>query len=271
LITLASLRRFLTLWCVAFCVFAGPAARAGDTLQRVIDFDVLRVGMSGNQPPLTMVDKDGQPFGFDVDLAMALASALHVKLDIRLIPFGYLMEALEKNEVDMVISGMAVTPQRAERVSFIGPYMMSGKSILTRNKQLLDLATANEFNSREYEILALKNSTSADFVREVAPDARLTELVSYNEGIQKLIEGKADAMVADMPVCVLSVMRYPDENFATLEQPLTLEPIAIAVSKDDAQFQNLIENYLSAYEKTGLLNKMRPRWFEDSTWIKRLP
>ena len=47
---------------------------AGDTLQRVVDFKVLKVGMSANQPPMTMVNREGGVMGFDVDLARALAS-----------------------------------------------------------------------------------------------------------------------------------------------------------------------------------------------------
>nr|MBP6681730.1 ABC transporter substrate-binding protein [Halioglobus sp.] len=40
-------------------------AMAGDTLRRVIDFKVLKVGMSGNQPPMTMTNREGALMGFD--------------------------------------------------------------------------------------------------------------------------------------------------------------------------------------------------------------
>ncbi len=85
-------------------------AMAGDTLQRVIDFQVLKVGMSGNQPPMTMTNREGGLMGFDVDLAKALAMAMKVKLDIKPMPFGELITALEKNEIDMVLSNMSITP-----------------------------------------------------------------------------------------------------------------------------------------------------------------
>ena len=86
-----------------------------------------------------------------------------------------------------------------------------------------------------------------------------------------LIDGKADAMVADMPVCVLSVARFPEAGLTTLENPLTVEPIGIAVSKDDPQFFNLVDNFLRAYEKTGVLSQIRKKWFEDSSWVAALP
>ena len=56
-----------------------------------------------------------------------------------------------------------------------------------------------------------------------------------------------------------------------MDRPLTVEPIGIAISKDDAQFQNLVQNYLRSYEKTGILNKLREKWFEDNSWVAALP
>jgi ABC-type amino acid transport substrate-binding protein len=244
---------------------------AGDTLQRVVDFKVLKVGMSANQPPMTMVNREGGMMGFDVDLAKALAAAMKVKLEIKAMPFGELMTALEEDKIDMVMSGMSITPQRTELVSFVGPYMMSGKSILTKNSVLGKISSGEEFNRKELKLLALSNSTSVSFVEDVAPDAQLIEINSYDEGVAMLIEGKADAMVADMPMCVLSVMRYPEAGLTTLDRPLTVEPIGIAISKDDPQFFNLVDNYLRAYEKTGVLTKLRKKWFEDSSWVAALP
>ncbi|MEZ5502136.1 MAG: transporter substrate-binding domain-containing protein [Halioglobus sp.] len=246
-------------------------ATAGDTLQRVIDFQVLKVGMSGNQPPMTMTNREGGLMGFDVDLAKAMAIAMNVKLEIKPMPFGELMTALEEDKIDMVLSNMSITPERAELVSFVGPYMMSGMSILTKNSVLGSISSTEEFNRKDLKLLALSNSTNANFVKTVAPEATLIEVPSYDEGVALLIDGKADAMVADMTQCVLAVLRYPDAGLTTLNKPLTVEPVGIAVSKDDAQFFNLVDNYLSAYEKTGVLTKLRKKWFEDNSWVAALP
>jgi ABC-type amino acid transport substrate-binding protein len=246
-------------------------ALAGDTLQRINDFQVLKVGMSANQPPMTMTNREGGLMGFDVDLAQALAAAMNVQLDIKVMPFGELMSALEGDKIDLVISGMSITPERTEHVSFVGPYMMSGKSILTRSSVLGQVSSSEEFNSSKLKLMALSNSTSAAFVRKVAPEAKLVEVASYDEGVEMLIGGKADAMVADMPMCILSVLRFPEAGLTTLDRPLTIEPIGIAMSKDDAQFFNLVDNYLRAYEKTGVLTKLRTKWFEDNSWVAALP
>ena len=246
-------------------------AMAGDTLQRVIDFQILKVGMSGNQPPMTMTNREGGLMGFDVDLARALAVAMKVKLEIKPMPFGELMTALEKNEIDMVLSNMSITPERTERVSFVGPYMMSGMSILTKSSVLGKISSTEEFNRKGLKLLAVSNSTNAAFIKSVAPEATLIEIASYDEGVTMVIDGKADAMVADMTQCILAVMRFPDAGLSTLEKPLTVEPVGIAVNKDDRQFFNLVDNYLRAYEKTGVLTQLRKKWFEDKSWVAALP
>ncbi|RLA56321.1 MAG: ABC transporter substrate-binding protein [Gammaproteobacteria bacterium] len=256
---------------VALVVAFPLNSMAGDTLRRVIDFKVLKVGMSANQPPLTMVNREGGVMGFDVDLAKALAAAMKVKLEVKAMPFGELMSALEADKIDMVMSGMSITPERTELISFVGPYMMSGKSILTKSSVLGKISSTEEINRKNLKVLALSNSTSASFVKTEAPEATLIEINSYDEGVAMLIEGKADAMVADMPMCVLSVMRYPEAGLTTLDRPLTVEPIGIAISKDDPQFFNLVDNYLRAYEKTGVLTKLRQKWFEDNSWVAALP
>jgi len=247
------------------------SAMAGDTLQRVIDFKVLKVGMSANQPPMTMTDREGGLMGFDVDLAQALAMAMNVKLEIKPMPFGELMGALEDDKIDMVLSNMSITPERTELVSFIGPYMMSGKSILTKDSVLGEISSTEEFNRKNLKLLALSNSTSASFVRNVAPEATLIEIANYDEGVAMVIDGKADALVADMTQCILAVMRHPGAGLTTLKKPLTVEPIGIAVSKDDPQFFNLVDNYLRSYEKTGVLTQLRKKWFEDNSWVAALP
>jgi len=265
------LKRLLLGSTLALAVVFSATSMAGGTLQRVVDFKVLKVGMSGNQPPMNAISRTGQQMGYDVDLARALAGAMKVQLEIKIMPFGELMNALEDDKIDMIMSGMAITPERTETVSFVGPYMMSGKSLLTKDSVLAKAQDSKEFNRKDLKLVALQNSTSASFVSTVAPEAELIEVEDYDKGVAMVISGEADGMVADMPACVLAVMRYPDAGLRTLSRPLTVEPVGIAVSKDDPQFLNLVDNYLDAYGKMGVLAKLREKWFEDKSWIAALP
>lgn len=247
------------------------AASAGETLQRILDFKTLTIGTSGDQPPFTMLSKGGGIMGYDVDLAKALAAAMRVRLEIEVLSFGELLGALERGDVDMVISNMSITPERAEKVHFIGPYMVSGKSILARSSLLGEALETEAFNRKEIKLLALKNSTSETFAKEHAPNATLTAITNNDEGVAMLLAGKADALIADMATCKLAALRHQTAGLATLKNPLTVEPIGIAISSDDLQFQNLVGSYLGAYEKTGVLLNLRKKWFDDSAWVSKLP
>lgn len=268
---LQCIKRLLLAVLIPVAVATSALVQAGDTLDRVTDFKTLTVGMSTNQPPMNMLSRDGKLMGFDVDLARALANAMSVKLEIKQIPFGGLMNALQNNEVDMIISGMAITPERSRKASFVGPYMMSGKSILTRNEVLAKATNTETFNRADLKLAGLKNSTSAAFITEAAPEATLIEVDNYDAGVQLLLNGEADGMVADMVTCVLAVLRHPGTGLTTLKEPLTVEPIGIAISADDPQFLNLVQNYVDAYAKLGVLAKLREKWLENTDWVPALP
>lgn len=257
---------------VLFTLGAGVNLAQADakTLERVIEAETLVVGMSGNQPPLNMVNRDGNLMGMDVDLARALANAMQVSLKIETMPFGDLMEALDTGEVDLVISGMAITPERALKARFIGPYMLSGKSILTRSDVIQQLSTG-ELASKSVKLAALRNSTSAAFVREEAPNSELVEVADYASAVSMIQSGEVAGLVADMPACVLAVLRNPDADLVTLGEPLTVEPLGIAVNADDRRFSDLLANYLENYERAGLVEVLRSRWMENSSWIAALP
>jgi ABC-type amino acid transport substrate-binding protein len=254
-----------------FALGTANFALAGETLQRIIDFKTLKVGMSADQPPMTAINREGGVMGFDVDLARAMAAAMRVQLDIQVMPFGDLLKALEDDRVDMVISNMSITPERSELAYFVGPYMMAGKSILTRNSVLAEARDSGAINRSDLRMAAVSKGTSAMFIRENAPEAQLVEVKTNDEGVALLLEGKVDALLADMAICKLAVLRHRDAGLVTLQQPLTIEPVGIAVSIDDPQFQNLVANYLDAYGKTGVLTTLRKKWFEESDWISALP
>lgn len=256
---------------LSLACFADVASADSPVLDRIIDKGELRIGMSGNQPPFNAKSRTGQMIGFDVDLAGALAGAMGVKLNIVNKPFADLIQAMNDGKVDMVISGVSITPERARQVSFVGPYMLSGPSILTRDSVLAKVQNAQEFNKSHLEMAVLGNSTSEAFVKRHMPEAKIIVVKDYDEGVEKVMKGSVDALVADMNICKLSAMRYPDAGLMTLNRPMAIEPIGIAVPANDEQFKSLVENYISTFERAGLVNQIRKKWLEDGSWVAALP
>ena len=108
-------------------------------------------------------------------------------------------------------------------------------------------------------------------MKKNVPKAKLKTVDTYEQAVKMVIGGDASAMVADLPACILAILRNPNAGLITLEEPLSVEPMGIAVSAKDQRFYNLIDNYIDAMEATGILSALRQKWFEDDSWLEELP
>lgn len=252
---------------------AAPAVALAESpvLDRIVGTGVLRVGMSGDQPPFNATDRTGNIIGLEHDLANLLAASFGAELRVVRKDFPELLGAIDRNEVDIVLSGMAITAERTRDYTFVGPYVLSGKSILTKSANVAAAREAGDLDSMDLSLVVLGNSTSQAFVERSMPQAEIVTTQTYEQAVQLVLDDEVDGMVADMPICILSVLRYPNEDLVTSSEPLSIEPIGIAVPSNDPQLVNLIQNYLSAFEGTGIMEELRQKWLEDGSWIASLP
>jgi polar amino acid transport system substrate-binding protein len=240
-------------------------------LHRILQRGQLVVGTSGEQPPLTAKNKGGKIIGLDADLARYLANAMEVELRFEVMPFPELLPALEGGKVDMVLSGMTMTPKRNLKVAFVGPYYISGKGILTKIQTVASMKAASDMNKPDFTLAALKGSTSQLFAEKVIPRANLMTPNSMDDAVELVIQGKVDALVADYPVCAVSAFRHRGKGLVAGEVRFTVEPLGIALPANDPLLVNWVGNFLQTLEGTGALAKLYERWFKDGSWIEELP
>ena len=230
----------------------------------------LVVGLSGDQPPLNSTEPSGEVVGLEPDIARLLADSLGVTLRMVSKPFNALLPALQAGEVDAVISGVTMTPERNLDVAFVGPYFVSGKSVLAKAKTIKSVDESSDLDNPKMRLAVLKGSTSETFVSELLPNAKMLPTTTYEEGVQLVLKDQADALVADFPYCVLQVLERPEHKLVTLGEPFTYEPLGIAIRGDDPLFTNLVTNFLITMEGTGRLFEMKVRWFSDGPWIDEM-
>ena len=240
------------------------------TLGRIVEKGELVVGMTGNMPPLNMTTKAGKVIGLEPDLSRDIATAMGVKLSIKTMPFSELLAALQTGKVDMIMSGMTITPKRNLDVAFVGPYFLSGKCILSKQEALSAADGAGVLNHSGLNLAALKGSTSQQFVEELAPEAKLTPIIDYDEGVDMVLNDRADALVGDYPICIVSLLRYPDRGLVSVISLLTQEPLGVALPANDPLFVNWMENFLANLESNGILTDLKEHWFENGPWLKEL-
>jgi len=253
------------------CGSVQAADSGASTLSRIVENKEVRVGMSGSQPPFVMKDRKGNLVGFEVDMAQALADAMGAKLTIVQKPFAQLLPALEHGDVDLVMSGMTMTAERSLSFTFVGPYYVSGKSVLTQDQTLARVERTTELNQESLTLVALDGSTSQLYVQSDLPKATLLTAPDYAGAVNMVLNGKARAMVADLPACVVTMLRYPDTGLTTSSALLTLEPIGVAMPLDDPVLEKYITNILEAVEATGQIDELKKYWFEGARWLAMMP
>jgi len=240
-------------------------------LDRILARGALVVGTAGSMPPLNMTTRDGRIIGLEPDLAEYLALSMGVELRLEKFQFSELLEALANGKVDMVISGMTITPERNLSFAFAGPYFVSGKCVLTKIGALAAIESASDINRANLTITALKGSTSEAFVEAMIPAARLDPAPDYDVGVSRVLTGKADVMVADYPICLVAHARNPDSGLVSVITRLTYEPLGIALPASDPLLLNFVDNLLQGLALTGRLEQLQEEWFGNTLWIEQLP
>ena len=239
-------------------------------LPEILSRGSLRVGLTGDQPPLNMMSRSGKLEGLEVDLATALAASMGVRLELVQKPFPDLLPALQKGDVDVVMSGVTITPERNTQVAFAGPYFVTGKSILTKEATLKEVQDARQLDDPQRTYVALEGSTSEIFVKTMFPKAKLVTTANYEAAVQMVIDNKADAMVGDFLACGLGVWRHPKAGLFAPPTPFTTEAIGIALPADDFLFVNLVQNYLTMLQQSGLLTQLQAKWLTEGSWLNDL-
>ena len=263
--------RAVIIFFLALIFVPGITASAGPVLDRIVQRGELVLGTSGDQPPLTARTKDGKIIGFDADFSRSMASAMGVKLQTKVMPFPELLPALEEGKVDMIMSGMTMTPERNLKVAFVGPYYISGKGILTKIETVASLQDPAEIDRPDLTLAALKNSTSQRFVETVLPKAKLRTTSTLDEAVDMVIQGQVDGLIADYPFCAVYAFRHRDKGLIAGQARFTFEPLGIALPPNDPLLVNWVQNFLGTLKSNGGLDTLTNRWFKNPSWVKELP
>jgi polar amino acid transport system substrate-binding protein len=265
--------RTYTFFLFALFLFIGlnQSTQAQDIVNQILERGEIRVGMSGDQPPFSMTATDGSLFGLDVDMAKGLAENIGVKAKLVKMNFKDLIPALQNGEIDMIISGLTMSIDRNKKVAFIGPYLISGNTILTKSEKFKDIESISEVDKPGLKIVVMQGTTSEEFAKANVSKAILFKSATTKLAIQMLKDDQVDLMIGAYPTIALANLENPNENFYMSDEPFDYEPIGIAVAPSDPLLINLVGNYMNALEWSGILDMLKTKWFEEGSWISGSP
>ena len=220
----------------------------------------LRVGMELSYPPFEMIGPDGQPEGVSVEIAKALAEELDRPLEIENMPFTGLIPALKTGKIDLIISSMTATPERAKAVAFSDPYLTTGLGALVpKNSCAKGLADIDRPGNT---VVVRQGTTGEVFARKNLKDAKLLTLDKESACVVEVTQGKATAFIYDQLSVFQNNKRNPDTTRALLA-PLQAESWAIALRQGDADLLAKVNAFLAGYRAEGGFDKLSGRFLAE--------
>ncbi|MHC1712063.1 MAG: transporter substrate-binding domain-containing protein [Solidesulfovibrio sp.] len=253
----------LTMCCgVAFAATTSFDVFEGSNLRKIVQRGTLVVGMELKFWPFEYVDEQGAPVGYDVDIAKNIAERLGVKLEIKDMEWTGLIPALTAGKIDLIISGITGTLERAKSISFTSPYFTTGLCALLSAKKAPDMTDVAALDAPG-RILAVKTGTTADLVATKRfPKATINRYQDETACVQEVVNGRADAFFYDQ----ISIAKHHKQNPETtraLLTPFTYEPFCIALQKGDFDWWQWLEMYLATSKGDGTLETLRAKHFKD--------
>jgi polar amino acid transport system substrate-binding protein len=245
----------VALLCVVLCLLGCQASN--ETWERIEETGVLKVGLDPTYPPFEAVN-EAEVYGLDVDLVRAITADLNLTPEFVLFGYDGLYDALGTKQVDVLISGMVVTPERTKEFAYSEPYFNAGQFLLVR-AGTADIAEMEDLNGRTLavELGAQGHVEATTWARRLA---NLT-VVSYNtpdEALTAVLNNEADAALVDSINGRLYLMNEP--GLQRVETAVTVEPFAMVTRKEDELLLEKMDESLDNLQTSGQLEQIIRDW-----------
>jgi arginine/lysine/histidine/glutamine transport system substrate-binding/permease protein len=217
----------------------------------------FRVATEATFPPFEF-QQGGQLTGFDIDLMRAIGKEADLNIDFRNLPFDGIIPALQARTVEAAISGMTITAERAQAISFSRPYFKAGLAIAVRE----DNQTIKNFEDLKGKRIAVQIGTTGALEATKIPGATVSQFDSAALALQELINGRVDAVVNDKPVTLYAIKEAGLRGVKVVGELLTEEFYGIALPKNSPYLQ-LINDALGRVIESGQYDAIFRQWFGE--------
>ena len=222
---------------------------------------VLRVGGEATYPPFLFKDEHGHYVGFEMDLIKAVAKEIGAEVAYTDMPFSQFMTAVENKKVDVVISAVEGTAERAEKAAFSDVYYKKGVYCILVRKDDDQIHAADDLKGKT--ITAVKGSTNEALAKKLGA-AQIVE-AEYNADIFKNLEaGKADAVITDEPLAYYYLGYGGAEKAKTVATVPSDDGFVILMNKEDVKMQQDINGALKKVMENGVYDQLFHKWFNVS-------
>ena len=236
-----------------------PVQSAQSAIKRIRARGAIRVGYLDDIRPFSFFNGEGKLVGLDVEMAHILASSLGVSLEFVPVDRTHPFQQLNERYCDIVMSGIVVTPERAEAASLSTPYMEETFAFVVQDHR------RSEFSSREArqklkapKLAILDVPYLISFVREHLPKAQLVTVNSAEEFFES--KGKTlDGFVYSAERGSAWSLLYPEYTVVVPTPPIAL-PVSYAMARGDRELVDYVNALVELKKGDGTVKKLYNYW-----------
>jgi ABC-type amino acid transport substrate-binding protein len=221
----------------------------------------LRVGYLPDSLPFAYSNSDAEVVGFDIELAHHLAADLGVTLELVRIPYDEISEHLESGVVDMVMSGLAVTPGRALQWKFSASPLDLTLGLLVPDHRRKAFASLD--NMRRMPDLKLGVVQSDNAFRHLIESAFPGVAVSYVGSPRKFLRGQQpelDAVVYSAEAGSAWTLIYPAYSVVVPRPGLVKLSTGYPLPATDPAWAEFVSDWIVIKQKDGTIGLLFEHW-----------
>jgi polar amino acid transport system substrate-binding protein len=219
----------------------------------------LIIGMELNYPPFEMIDPHGRPAGISAEMAEALGRYLHREVQIENIPFDGLIPALKTGKIDLIISSMTETPERAQSIAFSDPYLRTGLCLLVNRGA--NINSINQADQPSNTIAVKQGTTGQLYAQGYLQHAHVLVLQKEDACVLEVIQGKAQAFIYDQ-MSVFSHWQHHRDTTEAILKPFQEEDWAIGLRQGDDTLRNQVNAFLKSFRTEGGFGRLGDKYLK---------
>lgn len=231
------------------------------------DATPLRVGLSTRYPPVAF-GEEGNLQGLEVDLAKAVGQEIRKPVEFKVLEFDALIPALQKNEIDVIMSGMSITDARKQKIAFAEPYMRVGQMALVRSDDFSKFVDPGALNSSGTKVGFVEGTTGGRYVAANLTKPTKVAVEGADQGIAALRDGSIDVFIHDAPTVWRVSLDPKERELLALYEPLTEEYLAWGVRKNDTDLKAVLDAFVQRWKDDGRMTALTNRWIPIRVELK---
>ena len=223
------------------------------------------IGIDQNDFPPFLIhgESKSEITGFDIEIIRWIGDEMKFHLDFVPLSWDALFSSLDAKEVDMIISGVSITPEREKQYLFSDPYLSVSQSIAIHANSTMFL---DDFYAGHGIVGVEEGTTSEDAVvailidSGILPAENLRKYSNSELGVLNLANESIDFLISDWPVMISFVQKYPIHIIGEIE---TGESYGIALHKDREYLQRIVNTGLNRLTASPDWDEMKHRYLLD--------